>query len=155
MLPPGWVGSGGICVAGLVVRFERTGRPACLDFLGLLIEICDVIACSRKCWRVVGGDRVGRQVKRGSMSAGQLWAGVDVGKDPSLQSGATEGVLQTGTTAAATTPRAIVMMSPPLTRVVSVRGRAMNCVSQRLRGDTADFAGRLIGSPPPIARPRC
>ena len=28
---------------------------------------------------------------------------------------------------------------------VSVRGRAMNCVSQRLRGDTADSAGRLIG----------
>jgi hypothetical protein len=28
-------------VAGLVVRLERTGRPACLDFFGLLIEICD------------------------------------------------------------------------------------------------------------------
>jgi hypothetical protein len=32
-------------LAGLVVRLERTGRPACLDFLGPLIEICDVIAC--------------------------------------------------------------------------------------------------------------
>jgi len=38
-------------VAGLVVRLERTGRPACLDFLGPLIEICDVIAALRKCWR--------------------------------------------------------------------------------------------------------
>ncbi|ETZ34341.1 hypothetical protein L839_1117 [Mycobacterium avium MAV_120809_2495] len=38
-------------VAGLVVRLERTGRPAFLDFLGPLIEICDVIACLRKCWR--------------------------------------------------------------------------------------------------------
>jgi hypothetical protein len=28
-----------------VVRLERTGRPACLDFLGLRVEICDVIAC--------------------------------------------------------------------------------------------------------------
>ena len=37
--------------AGLVVRLERTGRPAHLDFLGPLIEICDVIACLRKCRR--------------------------------------------------------------------------------------------------------
>jgi hypothetical protein len=33
------------------VRLERTGRPACLDFLGPLIEICDAIASLRKCWR--------------------------------------------------------------------------------------------------------
>jgi len=37
--------------AGLWVRLEGTGRPTCLDFPEPLIEICDVIACSRKCWR--------------------------------------------------------------------------------------------------------
>ena len=30
------------------VRLERTGRPTCLDFLGPLIEICDVIAAFKE-----------------------------------------------------------------------------------------------------------
>jgi hypothetical protein len=81
------------------------------------------------------------------MSAGQLWAGVDVGKDPSLQSGVTEGVLQTGTTAAATTPRAIVMMSPPLTRVVSVRGRAMNCAYHSVCAATLQISPVVLLAP--------
>lgn len=40
-----------VCSASVGVRLERIGRPACLDFLGPLIEICDVIARLRKCWR--------------------------------------------------------------------------------------------------------
>jgi hypothetical protein len=48
---PGGSGEADVWFAGLVVRVESTGRPACLDFLGPLIETCDAIACLTKCRR--------------------------------------------------------------------------------------------------------
>jgi len=37
-----------VCLPASVVRLERTDRPACLDFLGPLIEICDVDRCFKE-----------------------------------------------------------------------------------------------------------